>query len=60
MLLLINGQQQHQVQETISFKLNGTHYEEDEVSDVARGLHWNITQYQPLPENGTTLINVQK
>ena len=43
----------------ITFHLEGTHYEEDEVSDVADGLGYNITEYRPL-DNGSIFVNATK
>jgi hypothetical protein len=45
-------------EETISFKLEGTH-QEDTVSETAEALGFNVTVFEPL-NNGTILVNATK
>jgi hypothetical protein len=47
-----------QGQETISFKLQGTH-QEDTVSETAEALGWNVTVFEPL-QNETIIVNATK
>jgi hypothetical protein len=47
-----------QEQETISFKLQGTHAK-DTVSETAEALSWNVTVFEPL-NNGTILVNATR
>ena len=46
-------------EEEISFKIQETQPEEDEVSEILEAMGWNMTVFEPL-QNGTIIINATR